>query len=224
MNGSFKRIIPLALRVRLADLRGRGTYSGYPDRYRCIFIHIPKAAGTSITTALFGSSSRHIPYFEYERANPYKFVRYFKFTFVRNPWDRLYSAYAFLKKGGMNEMDRVWAEENLSNYPDFDSFVRGWVNEKNIRTWVHFYPQHYFICDASMNIKVDFVGRLERIDEDIRIVQQRLELPEDSLPKINEGNTDRYDHAPQFSEKCLNIIARVYRDDIRLFSYSKPSR
>ena len=41
-------------RMRLADLRGRGVYAGYPNRHRCIFIHIPKNGGTSIAHSLFG--------------------------------------------------------------------------------------------------------------------------------------------------------------------------
>ena len=89
------------LRMRIADLRGRGVYRGYPDEHRCVFIHIPKAAGTSLTKTLFAAPSRHLQYTEYERANPKKFKKYFKFTFVRNPYDRLFSAYSFLKKGGL---------------------------------------------------------------------------------------------------------------------------
>ena len=120
------------LRMRIADLRGRGVYRGYPDEHRCVFIHIPKAAGTSLTKTLFAAPSRHLQYTEYERANPKKFKKYFKFTFVRNPYDRLFSAYTFLKKGGLNELDRCWAEQNLASFPDFESFVRGWVTPENI--------------------------------------------------------------------------------------------
>jgi hypothetical protein len=219
MIENLKKIVPIDLRTRLADFRGRGIYSGYPDKYKCIFIHIPKAAGTSVAKTLFGTGSRHVPYLEYEWANPRKYACYFKFTFVRNPWDRLYSAYAFLKRGGMNEMDQAWAVKNLADYPDFDSFVRGWVNEENIRSWVHFFPQHYFICDENLDVKVDFVGRLEQIDEDIRVVQQRLGLPETALPKNNAGSADKHGHTQRFSEECLSIVARVYHEDIRLFSY-----
>ena len=55
------------LRMRIADLRGRGVYSGYPNAHCCVFIHIPKAAGTSLTRTLFDSPSRHLHYTEYER-------------------------------------------------------------------------------------------------------------------------------------------------------------
>ena len=136
------------LRERIADLRGRGAYEGWPNAHRAIFIHIPKTAGSSVAQALFGGS-RHVPYFEYERINPRKFKRFFKFSFVRNPWDRLVSTFFFLKNGGMNEMDRRFAAENLAGYDNFAAFVEGWLNEKNIWSWIHFKPQHYYICDAN---------------------------------------------------------------------------
>src|ERR1700746_1966012 len=101
--------IPMRWRQRLADLRGRGVYAGYPNRFRCIFIHIPKTAGSSVVEVLFGERSRHIPYFEYEQANPGKFRRYFKFSFVRNPWDRLVFSYFFLRAGWMRETGILWS-------------------------------------------------------------------------------------------------------------------
>jgi len=207
------------LRMRIADLRGRGVYRGYPDEHRCVFIHIPKAAGTSLTKTLFAAPSRHLQYTEYERANPKKFKKYFKFTFVRNPYDRLFSAYTFLKKGGLNELDRCWAEQNLASFPDFESFVRGWVTPENIQTWVHFKPQHFWICDASLKLKVDFVGRFEQMDADVAIVQQRLKLPVVPLPKINV--TDRSVKDPvAYTAEMRAIVENAYRQDIELFAYN----
>ena len=151
---SLADLVPMWLRYRVMDLRGRGVYSQFADEFRCIFIHIPKTAGTSVSETLFGRASRHVPYFEYERANPWKFRRYFKFAFVRNPWDRLVSTYFFLHKGGMNEADRRWAAQHIPAYPDFDTFVRDWVTPGNVRSWVHFLPQHYFICDDQFSFRI----------------------------------------------------------------------
>ena len=206
------------LRMRIADLRGRGVYSGYPNAHRCVFIHIPKAAGTSLTKTLFAAPSRHLQYTEYERTNPRKFQQYFKFTFVRNPYDRLFSAYTFLKKGGLNELDRCWAEQNLTSFPDFESFVHGWVTPENIWSWVHFKPQHWWICDASFNLKVDFVGRFERMDEDVAVVQARLGMPVARLPKINVTIRPRTKE-DAYTAEMRAIVGEVYRNDFELFSY-----
>lgn len=214
----MKHMIPEVVRWRIADMRGRGVYSGYPNRYRCVFIHIPKAAGTSVAQTLFGEGSRHLRYTEYEKANPRKFREYFKFSFVRNPWERLYSAYSFLKKGGMNEMDKVWASEYLAGFNDFDSFVKGWVTPANIRSWVHFYPQHYFICDDALNLKMDFVGRFETLQNDFAYVQQRLNMPATPLPHINPS-AGQESYVDFYSDESREIVASVYNDDIRLFSY-----
>ena len=80
-----KSVVPMWLRYRLMELRGRGEFSHFADEHQCIFIHIPKAAGTSVTLTLFGKGSRHVPWFEYYQANPRKFRKYFKFAFVRIP-------------------------------------------------------------------------------------------------------------------------------------------
>ena len=61
-----------------------------------------------------------------------EFNDYYKFTFVRDPWDRLASAYYFLKDGGFHENDKKWYKENLKEYNNFDDFVNNWVNKKNI--------------------------------------------------------------------------------------------
>jgi chondroitin 4-sulfotransferase 11 len=212
----IKRIIPMWLRYRLMDLRGRGVYSHFADDYRCIFIHIPKAAGTSVALTLFGQGSRHVPWFEYKKANPWKFKRYFKFTFVRNPWDRLVSSYFFLRKGGLDPQDAKWAEEFLRQFDDFDSFVRGWVNEENIQTWVHFMPQHYFICDPDGKVMVDFVGRVENMENDFAYVASKLGCSR-KLDKVNTSNQRHY--SSYYDEETREIVRRVYARDIELFDY-----
>jgi hypothetical protein len=162
------------LRARIADFRGRGLYAGYPDRFRCIFLHVPKTAGSSIARALFGEDSRHVPYFEYRHANPRKFRTYFKFAFVRNPWDRLVSSYFFLGSGGMNEVDRAWAAQNLAAYPSFDAFVRHGLSNESIMRFPHFRPQSYYIVNRNGSVVTDFLGRYENLAVDFAAIARRL--------------------------------------------------
>lgn len=203
-------------RMRIADLRGRGVYEGHPNRHRCIFVHIPKTAGSSVMLSLFGEDSRHVPYFEYEDANPFKFRSYFKFAFVRNPWDRLVSSYFYLRSGGGGGQDSDFAQRHLSAFGDFESFVRGWMTEENVWSWVHFVPQHYFICDNEMRSKMDFVGRMESIESDFRRVCERLQIPA-TLRRTNRSDHRHY--SEYYTDELRERVAAVYAADIATFGY-----
>src|SRR5437868_3464466 len=112
---------------------------------RCIFVHIPKSAGISIRHSLSLNLGSHTTLARYRSLLPPRvFENCFKFTFVRNPWDRLVSAFLFLKKGGKG--NEKWARKHLSAYDDFEAFVRQWVTRKNIWSFAHFRPQFQFIC------------------------------------------------------------------------------
>jgi hypothetical protein len=218
-DATSSRRVPV-WRLRLADLRGRGIYAGVPDEHRCIFVHIPKTAGSSISEGLFGIPSRHVTYEEYLRANPRKFRSYFKFAFVRNPWDRLVSTYFFLKKDGMNELDRAWAREYLSPYGDFDDFVKRGLRRIEIQSWVHFRPQCEFIAAQDGTLMVDFVGRFERLHEDFAVVSNKLGLPV-NLRHTNSGEHGRFESL--YSAATAEIVGDVYARDIETFGYREPA-
>lgn len=205
-----------ALRMRLADLRGRGVYEGYPNRFRCIFVHVPKTAGSSVARTLFGVDSRHVPYFEFERANPAKFRAYFKFAFVRNPWDRLVSSYFFLQRGGMNEVDRAWAAENLAAHPTFDNFVHEWLTDENAMRFPHFRPQAFYLAGPDGKVMMDFVGRFEAIGDDFAEVVRRLGR-ETVLPVSNKSEHAHY--STYYDDETRRIVGRVYARDAEIFGY-----
>lgn len=204
-------------RCRLADLRGRGAYAGWPDAHRAIFIHLPKTAGTSVSRQLGLSKSRHIPAEEYQITNPRKFETYFKLAFVRNPFDRLVSSYAFLKDGGMNADDARFAERKVIPFESFEHFLtEGFARDAETRAWVHFRPQTEFICDAAGRNLMDFTGRFERIAEDYAVIAARLGAPAD-LPLLNRST--RGDYRALYSPTTRQIARRHFAADLALLGY-----
>ena len=65
-----------------------------------VFVHVPKAAGTSVATATIGRRAGHFTAAEIRAAMGPAFDRMFTFSVVRNPMDRLASAYRFARRGG----------------------------------------------------------------------------------------------------------------------------
>lgn len=193
-----------------------------PAQHNCLFIHIPKCAGVAVSHGLFGErTSWHATILDYMLLFPEEdFNRFFKFTFVRNPWDRLVSAYVFLQQGGVNDSDRLWSERYLSQFEDFDHFVTAWVNKKNIENSLHFKPQVQFLCGPrSLRPLVDFVGYYENLPNDFATIAARLGISA-RLAKVNMTANKRDDYKSYYTDTTTKIVSEAYRDDIAAFGYN----
>jgi hypothetical protein len=93
-----------------------------------------------VCSALFdGWKPGHLPLYWYEQQFPEQFSRSFKFTFVRDPLERAYSAYAFLRGNELGARDRQ-AQALVRHYRDFDDFIGGWLHPENVQKQMHFVP------------------------------------------------------------------------------------
>ena len=187
---------------------------------RCIFVHIPKCAGISISHSLFGfNAGTHKTIKEYQIAfNAKEFNAFYKFTIVRNPWDRLLSAYRFLMLGGRNGFDKRWSETHLAKYPDFRAFVLNGLSEDEVLRWQHFRPQSDFLVDGAGNMPMDFIGRFETLDEDFQTIAKKLGKSV-SLQVANKTAGEKVRYKDAYDDEMMKRVAEVYQDDIRLLNY-----
>lgn len=214
-------------RQYMRTIETNNAYSYKPfDQNQCIFVHIPKTAGVSICHSLFGNlAGSHTTLFHYQIVFPKKeFDRYFKFTFVRNPWDRVFSAYNFLKKGGLSEQDRKWTEKvKFSSYKSFDDFVKRGLPKPSIHTWIHFLPQSNFLSiPRSRKLPVDFLGFFENIENDFRYITDKLGMGEDfPLKRKNASNLkQKLDYKDAYTDTTRNIVSQLYKTDVDLLGYN----
>ncbi len=186
-----------------------------------IFVHVPKAAGISVGFSLYGrKAGDHRTIKDYKLCfTKRQFTSYFKFTFVRNPWDRLLSAYLFLKKGGRNEQDKKWALRYLNKYDSFDDFVTNWVNEDNIHLGLHFRPQCEFVCSKNGTPEVDFIGYFENIDNDFEYIKNKIGGGTE-LAFNNKTSDKKKDYCQYYNDKTRKIVESIYRKDIEIFGYN----
>ncbi|WP_416307635.1 sulfotransferase family 2 domain-containing protein [Neptunicella sp. SCSIO 80796] len=189
------------------------------DKTRSIFVHIPKCAGISVNHTLYGNlAGGHKTLDQYLRIfEPRLVLSYFKFSIVRNPWDRLVSAYHFLQKGGANNEDRDWFTRHLIQYPTFDSFVRGWLNAKNARSWYHFRPQVDYLLDSSGKVSLDFIGHFENLHDDFAYIAKKLGK---DVTLANSNKSKHVDYRSYYDDETRDIVAQVYARDIALLGYT----
>jgi hypothetical protein len=212
---------------RKYELNNPGDYGSTHcfDYYKCIFIHIPKTAGLSISKTLFGNyAGTHLGIDHYIATLGRKTVNeYFKFTFVRNPWERLYSAFSFLKQGGINEEDIEFENKYLSGINTFESFVMNWLDERNMLLYWHFIPQFHFITlkEDRDKIMIDFIGRFENLEADFEYVCKVLKISNRNLGKVNRTKTySAPSYVEMYSTEMIEKVAHLYEKDISLFNYS----
>ena len=196
------------------------------DEHRCIFVHIPKAAGISVAMALFGNlAGGHATARRYRVVFGRDFWPDFKFTFVRNPYTRLVSAYEFLRSGGHPAWpaNQRFRDEVLSEYSDFEDFVLRWLKPGTDWPEPHFRPQHEFL-ELGGRVVMDFVGRVERIEEDFATVCDRLGIParlerlNPTTPREKRGTLADY----YASDAVERRVREIYGRDFELFGY--PTR
>ena len=173
-----------------------------------IFIHIPKCAGNSVIekVGLSGQPPGHLPISKFPLKSR---QNYFKFTFVRNPWDRFVSAYFYLKKGGNGSAPQdLRSQTQIGKYKSFTDFVK---NDNFFKMW-HFKPLSFYIDD-----EMDFIGKLENLQEDFNIICDKIGIPRQELPHRNKSSHKHY--TEYYDDETKEIVAEKYAKDIEYFGY-----
>lgn len=187
--------------------------------HKFIFIHIPKTGGTSIEKVLSryqtnNESRLHIPLGYYDDS---LYRDYYKFAFVRNPWEKLVSQYFFTQKlkekRGLPPYNKSFKEFIL----EITGWSKGFVNFKNYKPWKNPW-QLPWIYDNNNNVGIDFIGRFENLQQDFKKVCHQLNLDIYKLPTLN--NVAREDYQHYYDNNTIETVREMYSDDINRFNYS----
>lgn len=191
---------------------------------KAIFVHIPKCAGCSLWQALRDLNLKEIEYFGHgeaklEKPFPYddSYKNYFSFSFVRNPFDRLVSAFFFLKSGGHNHKNALQYDKYMRTPSEsFEDFVLHKLNDDAINSVQHLKPEHFWIYKNNQQV-IDYVGKTELLQEDISKICSMLNIPNFNLPHENKSYHKHY--SEYYNDETREIVAKKYSKDIAYFDY-----
>lgn len=196
-------------------------YRKYMNKNKCIFIHIPKAAGTSVIASLGkrkGKGRDHTSWLTYKKADSKKFKRYYKFSFVRNPYDRALSAYHYIASGGNQGAQDVATGKTILQYTDFDDFVEKALWKGAFRSHLLFLPQSSFIMDANEVLMMDFLGRFETLEQDFKQVAEALGI-DSQIAHHNKGYSTASMEGAGMTQATREKLAILYAQDFVNFGY-----
>lgn len=198
-------------------------YDKFMHRYQCVFVHIPKNAGSSVLKAFDSNSVRwHAKAIEYKRASTYFYHRYYKFAVVREPLARLYSSYCYAKNGGNQQVDDLAFQQHLlDNSTDFSSFIQQVLSYDVLFQQTIFQPQYWYIFDKQHCCQMDKLLRYETLAEDWHTLAKKRKFPT-NLPWVN-ASANKPKSLPSINEAAKQKVYELYYYDFKLLGYPIPS-
>ena len=210
-----------------------------PER-RFIFIHVPKAAGTSINAAL----SLHDVFYPargqdrtarvkcaidanlpesaadliehstakhlIESLGREAYSKYYSFGFVRNPWDVAVSWFHYRLI-----TSTVDGYEDAQAAGTFEAYVHRHLKNPDVIRRAEL--QGPYLVDDENKLAVNFVGRFETLEQDFETVKDSLSIESLPLDHFNQSY-----HAPWtqlYTPETFAIVAEMVREDAALFGY-----
>lgn len=213
------RFLPLKWGLLLREATGiPPVYSQTSREKKLIFIHIPKAAGSSVGELLLGTDRiGHYPFEIYKKYNPSWFQNFYKISVCRHPFDRFVSAFDYLKTGGKGRADGVLGAYLSSFEGGINEFVLNGFDQEFALKNAHFYPQHKFIFDDAEQLMVNKLCRLESLECDFEEVSMRFSAGK----SLQYTNKRKKNIASSLSDSAMDKLYGVYRKDFELLKYEK---
>ena len=193
------------------------------------FVHIPKTAGTSISTAILSSKKYRVNFFPSEHSTAIEIIdqigkdskKYYSFSFVRNPWDRLNSLYYFLCQKKLSPQKGEYWDQSLLIKNGF----KAWLLEGD------FWPpytnglgpsfqkrtQLYFLKNEHNEVLVDDVFKYENLKVDLEILSNKIDVDFKNILTTKSTFRDHYKN--DYCTETIDFVNHFHKEDIEKFGY-----
>tara|TARA_B100001093_G_scaffold517782_1_gene600385 strand:- start:1013 stop:1591 length:579 start_codon:yes stop_codon:yes gene_type:complete len=183
--------------------------------HKFIFARVAKTASTSILDKLpkcdrlceeWDYDWNHVPLWHRKQIlNENIFNTFFKFAFVRNPFDRAVSIVEYWNKRSKKKGGPTF---------DFIDFFTGGISSEFIikdRFFSKYGSQYDFTKGCN------FIGKVENLQEDFNIICDKIRITRQELPHKNKSKHKHY--TEYYNDEAKRVIAELYARDIEAFNY-----
>jgi chondroitin 4-sulfotransferase 11 len=141
---------------------------------------------------------------------------YYSFTFVRNPFERLYSCYKSKYIADKERYKKPFLDFDfyllgyLKKDTGFENFVKRAMRVPHFLADRHFKSQYTLIKEES-RLKIDYIGRYESISDDFKKIQDRFNL--ETLPLLNKSGSNTW--RDFYTKDLVSIVSEFYKEDLK---------
>lgn len=197
------------LRTKMPHLN-RHNHSHYfnikaSDEKEFVWFRVFKVASGTIWDAL----DKEVADLKGKRPNtvPKEYKNYFKFAFVRNPWDRIVSCYFHKIVTKKSKEFSACFDKDFDFFVDYISKIDMTKANPHIKLQTRLIPVD----------QCDFIGKMDNLNEDFQHVCNIIGIEMPKLEHIHQTEREHYSH--YYTPRTRKIIASLYREDIETFGF-----
>ena len=135
---------------------------------------------------------------------------YTKWCIVRNPYDRIISAYHFLGNNLSFQQFVDWIYNELDKYYRY-----------KVEPFIVILPQWEFVLDENGKNGMDETLRFENLKEDFQKFQEKYNLKHLTLPHINSRKRKNKNIKEYYNQELADKVYHMYKWDFKMFGYKR---
>ncbi len=197
---------------------------------KLLMVHIPKCAGITMNQIIgldnpkfFGNHYGHHYANFIKNKMKDKYKNYTSFCIIRNPWDRLWSSYNFMKSG--SEFIRK-KNNNLNSFEDYIFDIYNTkkylnVNSKTNGADLYYHKQSNWVTNKNNEKIVDIIGKFEDLSSLVKTIEHDFNIDglSQRFKSTHSNKTKKVNYREVYNQSMVNKVSEMYQDDIKLGDY-----
>ena len=160
----------------------------------------------------------------HNKSKDIKFNELFKFTFIRNPFDFMVSTYFY----GKSYNNHFMHNDIIHNNMDMEKFIPYYFKVREQHKDINIRPLGSnkvvtfkdWLLDNEGNQIVDYVGKIESYDDDMKIISEKIGIKEHQVPVINVNPNRNKNYREYYNDASKKMIENHFEWELDTYKYT----